>query len=140
MFCRETVKDLRRTYEREIAYPRPLFFHMGSPAQGADFFKMRWPGAASVSDPDRAFYQAFDIERARLSRLLGPRSWIPSIRALLKGNGMGRPVGDVQVMPGVFLVHGDLILWSHTFSGPGDHPEWVAIPKDAEAYRANSNG
>jgi hypothetical protein len=140
MFCRETVKDLRRTYEQATAYPRPLFFHMGSPEQGADFFQKHWPEAAAVSDPERVFYRAFQIKRVNLWLLLGPRSWLPALRAVLKGNGMGKPVGDVQVMPGVFLVHGDRILWSHSFSGPGDHPDWAAIPGYGEVHRSNGDG
>ncbi|HMS15696.1 MAG TPA: AhpC/TSA family protein [Planctomycetota bacterium] len=124
MFCRETVKDLRRTHERHPDYPRPLFFHMGTPGEGAAFFEQFWPAAASVADKEMRFYRGFSIARASLLRLLGPRSWLPALRALLKGNGVGRPQADVFMMPGVFLVQGGVILSRHPFRGPGDHPDW----------------
>lgn len=129
MFCRETVKDVRRASTDLPGYPPPLFFHMGTPAEGEGFFGRFWPEAAAVADGRLVFYRGFGIPRARLGQVLGVRSWIAMLRALLKGNGMGRPRGDVMEMPGALLVSGDRILWRHRFSGPGDRPDWRTIPR-----------
>jgi hypothetical protein len=62
--------------------------------------------------------------------MVGIQVWTCSFRAMAKGNFIGKPVGDPWIMPGVFLVHENEILWSHHFRHQGDHPDWAAIPKN----------
>jgi hypothetical protein len=37
------------------------------------------------------------------------------------------------VMPGLFLVRGDSVVWRHTFDHAGDHPSMADILQAAEA-------
>jgi hypothetical protein len=99
-----------------------------------------WPGVPAVSDPDRSLYLGFGLARASLGQLLRPRAWRDSVRALLKGHGIGRPRGgDVLQMPGAFLVAGDRITWEHPFEGgAGDLPDWSEVARRARRHDEES--
>lgn len=113
-------------------YPPILFFYQGSIEDGHAFFERLWPEARAVSDLPRTFYNAMQIERGGMREMFGADVWACGIRATLKGQTIGRPVGDPWVMPGLFLVdqHG-AILWQHDFAHAGDHPDWRIIPQMA---------
>lgn len=76
---------------------------MGTPQQVARFFGDLTGRMTCLADPDRQAYKAFGLERAGWWQIAGPQVWLPSIRALLRG-GVGRPVGDVQQLPGAFVI------------------------------------
>ena len=116
-----------RKASREPGYPAVLFFFQGTPDEGQTFFAKHWPKARAVADADRFFYDAFDIERGRLGQLIGPRVVAAGVRAALKGNWVGRPVGDPRVMPGVLLVENEQVTWRHDFTHAGDHPDFDAL-------------
>ena len=45
-----------------------------------------------------------------------------------KGHGIGKPVGDPWIMPGLFLTRADgQILWRHRFEHAGDHPDFANL-------------
>ncbi len=81
-----------------------------------------WPDAPFVSDPELRLYTAFGLGRGSLGEVMGPATWLAGLRALRKGHFVGRPVGDPLVLPGLFLVHGDRVLWRHAFAHSGDQP------------------
>jgi len=58
------------------------------------------------------------------------RDW-PGARA--EGHGGGERTGDIWRLPGVFLVQGARVLWSHEYRYAGDHPEWDRIPAPVAA-------
>lgn len=111
------------------SYPAILFFYQGTVKEGEDFFGRFWPEARAVSDPSQTFYHAFGLGRGGVSELLGPRVWISGLRAALKGNSVGKPVGDPRIMPGLFLVKNRTIVWQHHFRHAGDHPDLAQIAK-----------
>ena len=133
MFCREIVSDLRSAREADKDFPRVVFFHQGTVEQGDDFFIPRWPEATAIADPDRAFYDAFGVENGRFRTVLGARSIVRGVQAALKGNFVGKPVGDVWRMPGAFLTERGAIVWSHAPKHAGDHPDLREIA--LETYR-----
>lgn len=128
IFCQETVRDLRQVAANDPAYPPILFVYQGSVADGQAFFARFWPEARAIADTPRTFYHAFGIQRGGMWEMLGPEVWACGLRAASKGNTGGFPVGDPWVMPGLFLVAGDTILWQHTFRHAGDHPDFASIP------------
>ncbi len=109
-------------------YPSLLFFYMGSVAEGEEFFARAWPEARAVSDPGKMFYRAFGLVRGGLSEVFGPRVMACSLRAASKGHIVGKVVGDPWQMPGLFLVQGADVLWTHDFAHIGDHPDLTALP------------
>ena len=142
MFCRELVKDLRQASHGSDGseFPSVIFFSQADVAVSQKFFDSRWPEARVVCDPERAYFDGFRIERAKLRQLAGPGVWWSALRAFGKGNGVGLPVGDPHVMPGMLLVDAPrepgtepAILWSHEFEHAGDHPTMDQIAAAAAA-------
>ncbi|MGE4093601.1 MAG: AhpC/TSA family protein [Candidatus Binatia bacterium] len=122
------MQELRRLAMTTPSYPAILFFYQGSRDDGAAFFGQFWPEARAVADPERQLYRAFGIERGGVRQLFGPEVWTSGLRAARKGNSLGMPVGDPLMMPGVFLVRGETILWSHAFRHAGDQPDFAHLP------------
>jgi hypothetical protein len=128
MFCREMVRDLRRLTEGTPGFPPVLFFYQGTVEEGQVFFGQHWPQARAVSDAPKVFYTAMGLRRATFNQMFGIQVWTCRMRAMSKGNFIGKAVGDPWIMPGVFLVQGPEVIWSHQFKHQGDHPDWSKIP------------
>ena len=127
------VQDLRRERGRSQGFPDVVFVFQADVEAGRGFFAEHWPEARAVADPDHALYSAFGLRRGTLGQLLGPAVWKAGWRALRRGHGVGRPVGDVRLMPGLFLIARGAVVWSHDFDHAGDQPDWDAVRTAAEA-------
>lgn len=127
------IRDLRREREQSEGFPRVVFFVQATAEESATFFRGRWPEARVVTDPERVFFTAFRRRRGRFGELLGPAVWASAVRAALRGHGVGRPVGDPRILPGVFLVRGDRILWEQDFHHIGQRPDYEALRSAARA-------
>jgi len=112
--------------------------HQGSVADGESLLGPRWPQVVAVSDPELELYTAFGLGRGGLRKVMGPATWMAGVRALRKGNFVGKPVGDPLILPGLFLVHGDRILWRHDFAHSGDHPTEEALVAGVRAALAGA--
>ncbi|MFO1052549.1 MAG: hypothetical protein U1F36_10075 [Planctomycetota bacterium] len=123
------VAALRRCAKDDPRYPRTLLFSQASVEATTTFLASRWPDASAVCDPTRAFYAEFARRRARLGDLLSFGALRATLRALLRGHGIGRVVGDPRQMPGILVVQDRRILWDHPFAHAGDHPDFAAIPR-----------
>jgi hypothetical protein len=134
IFCREMVKDLRRARSEIAGFPAVLYVYQGSPGDGEAFFAKHEPGARAIADLPRRLYDAFGIRRATMGQGFGPMVWSCAIRAAAKGNGVGRPIGDPWMLPGMFLLQPDQsISWSHPFKHVGDHPDLKTVPTQGRA-------
>ncbi len=131
LFSTELVKDLQQATRHDVTYPSVLFFHLGTLAQGDQFIAPLWPEARAIADPDRRFYAAFGVTQGSIGQLLGPATIACGIRATLKGNFVGKPIGNPWIMPGLFLVRGREVVWRHTFAHAGDHPDVALLAQHA---------
>ena len=113
------VRDLRRARGEIEGFPEVLFVFQGTPAEGVAFFERFWPEARAVADPVRELNAAFELKRGGLGQFLAPGVAVAGLRALVRGNGIGRPVGDVRAMPGLFLIANERVLWSQEFGHIG---------------------
>lgn len=129
MFCRELVADLRRTAEQDDDLPEVVFVFQGGLDQGREIIHGLWPEARAVSDSELALYHAFGLGRGSLGQLFGPSVWAAGLRAARKGHSIGKPVGDPWIMPGLFLIADEHIVWSHDFRHAGDHPDLTDIAR-----------
>ena len=129
-FCKEAIRDLRKLTEKDPSYPAVLFFSQSCADEALPFFERNWPQARVICDPDKEFYSAMQLRQGTFSQIWGLRVWTCSVRALAKGHVMTKPIGDPWLMPGVFLVRGNEILWSHQYEHQGDNPDWSKIPRD----------
>lgn len=128
IFCRETIGEISQASGTDSTYPDVLFFYQGSAEYGRSFFETVWPEARAVADLPRFFYDAFDVRRGTMRQMMGPDVIACGIRASRKGYGLGMPTSDPLVMPGLFLVQGERVIWTHDFKHAGDHPDFAAIP------------
>ncbi|MBL8899814.1 MAG: AhpC/TSA family protein [Planctomycetes bacterium] len=118
---------MRRERELDPELPAPLFFTLGAVEPTRAFLAKLWPEARAIADPAQRFYAAFELGHGSAGKYLGPGVWAAGLRALLKGNGVGRPVGDPLTLPGLFLVHDRQLVAAHEFRHAGDHPDWRAV-------------
>ena len=105
-----------------------MFVHQGPADVGERFFARLWPDATAIADPERRLFDAFSLRRGSLGQVLGPRALASGLRAALRGNGLGKAVGDVWRMPGAFVLHGEAVLWSHPFGHIGELPDYRNMP------------
>jgi peroxiredoxin len=130
-FCREALAELgRRRQELEADGTRLAFVHMGTEEQARPLFERYGLGdAPRVSDPGRALYRAFGLERGRAGQLFGPGVLLRGIAGLLKGYGAGRPVGDGFQLPGAFLVRSGQILRAFRHATAADRPDYEELAR-----------
>ena len=113
------ARGARAASGQSLPYER-LFVHLGTPEQGEQFFAKFDSGARAISDPEKELYAAFGLERGNLWTLLGPSVWANAAKSVLKGNAVGKPVGDPTMMPGLFLVHEGRVVWRQSFAHIGE--------------------
>lgn len=136
MFCRETLADLRDAAERDVGFPRPLFFYQGTVSEGRALLGRVWPAAQAIADPEADLYRAFGIERGGLLKMFGPEVFRARSRAREKGHRNGERGVDIWRMPGVMLAHGEEIVWAHAFQHAGDQPDYAMIGEIAARVAA----
>ena len=127
VFCRETIADLRQLAEENDDFPKVLFVAEASTVETRAFLRRYWPTARTVSDPEGALYDAFGVGRGFL-KTLGFGVLAAKRRATAKGHVGGEVDGDAFRMPGVFLLRGEQIVWSHDFKHMADHPTFAELP------------
>jgi hypothetical protein len=126
-FSRELLADLKGRAAGGEGFLPVLFVAMGSPGEVGTFVEGLWPGARVISDPEQRLYRAFDVPRAGLGQLLGPKVWACGIRAIAKGHKGSKPVGDVMQMPAFMVLDGDKAVWRHVPKHAADHPDFGAV-------------
>ncbi len=101
---------------------------MGSVRESAAFkerFEIPFP---LVADPEGELYRAYDLSRLGPVGLFSVSMLVKGVSAMAGGHRIGRPVGDVRQLPGVFVIdRGGAIRFSHHSAGPEDHPPPEAI-------------
>lgn len=128
IFCKEMVRDLKLV-SAEPNYPGVVFFGQGDLEESRAFAEKVWPEMSIVCDPDRVLFNAMGLGKGSVYQMFGPSVWACAMRAGLKGNFQGRPVGDIWTMPGAFAVDPTgRVLWRHEFEHAGHHPDWSAVP------------
>ncbi len=142
MFCRELISELKAAREAADDLPRVVLVHQGSVEQGDKFLESRWADVPAISDFGRTLYKSCGLDRGSLGQVLGPSALMRGMAAALKGNGVGKPVGDLWQMPGAFVVHRGAIIWRHIARHVGDQPNLDkvrALLAHLEGGRANEN-
>lgn len=115
---------MRAIAERDSDLPSILFVYPASIEEGKAFFDEFWPEARAVSDPTGKIFSLMDVSRAGLRQLFGPEVWVKAMQARRKGYRQRRIVGNPWLLPGMFLVRNNEVLWQWRFENIGDHPEF----------------
>lgn len=130
-FCRQALADIARQREAIEGLKTALcFVHMSAEdEQAAAFFaKYNVANVHRVGDPDCALYEAFGLRRGGSYILMHPQVVSKGIAAFFSGGHyIGLPAGDVQRMPGVFLVFRGVVMRSFIHELPSDRPDYRAL-------------
>jgi hypothetical protein len=128
-FCREAVDEIskqRSDIERRGA--KLAFVHLGTEEKAKAFFlPYGLDTAPRFADPDGRLYEAFGLARAELRQYLNQESILRMLVAWLNGHFIGLPAGDVQRMPGAFLLKDSEIQKAYRHKLVSDRPDYRAL-------------
>jgi len=128
-FCREAVDEIsKKRATLESGGTRLAFVHLGTEEKANAFFTpYGLQDAPRFADPDGKLYEAFGLARAEWRQYLNQESILRMLVAWLNGNFVGLPAGDVQRMPGAFLVKDGEIRKSFRHKLVSDRPDYLAL-------------
>jgi peroxiredoxin len=128
-FCREAVDTIsKKRTEIEAGGSKLTFVHLGTEEKAQWFFKPY--GLLDVprfSDPEGALYQAFGLLRWEWRQYLNSESILRMLLAWTHGHFTGLPAGDIQRMPGAFLMDRGEIRKAFRHKLVSDRPDYVAL-------------
>jgi peroxiredoxin len=128
-FCREAVADLAEKRHTIEGKGVPLaFVHLGTEEKARWFFKpYDMLDVPRFSDPDGRLYQAFGLLRAELRQYLNSESILRMLSAWLRGHFVGFPAGDIERMPGAFLIDRGEIQKAFRHKLVSDRPDYLSL-------------
>ena len=128
-FCREAVDEVsKKRATLEAGGTRLAFVHLGTEEKANAFFTpYGLEDAPRFADPEGKLYEAFGLARAEWRQYLNQESILRMLVAWLNGNFVGLPAGDVQRMPGAFLVKDGEIRKSFRHKLVSDRPDYLAL-------------
>jgi peroxiredoxin len=128
-FCREAVAEISEKRGEIAGRGAPLaFVHLGTEEKAQWFFRPY--GLLDVprfSDPQGKLYEAFGLVRIELRQFLNFESIRRMLGAALKGHFVGYPAGDIQRMPGAFLLERGEIRKAFRHKLVSDRPDYLAL-------------
>lgn len=128
-FCREMVSDLA-AQRQEIAArgPQLAFVHMGSEEKARDFMQhYQLTDVPRFADPDSRLYKSFGLSRVPIRQFFNSETILRLIFAMFDGHFAFFPAGDIQQMPGVFLIQNSEIQKSFRHTLISDRPDYLAL-------------
>ena len=128
-FCREAVAEITEKRPHIEAKGAQLaFVHLGTEEKAQWFFKpYALLDVPRFSDPEGKLYEAFGLTRAELRQFLNFTSVVRMLRAAFNGHFAFYPEGDIQRMPGVFLLDAGRIRKAFRHKLISDRPDYVAL-------------
>jgi hypothetical protein len=106
--------------------------HLGTEERAAKFFApYKLDDLPRFADPDGKLYEAFGLTRAELRQYLNRESIYRMLRSWLGGNFAILPAGDVQRMPGAFLLQNNQIKSSFRHKLISDRPNYLDLASAA---------
>jgi len=102
--------------------------HLSNDEKAQRFFSpYRLEDLPRFADPEGKLYEAFGLVRGRWHQYLNYESILRALIAWLEGNWAGMPAGDVQRMPGAFLIVQGNILKAYRHKLVSDRPDYLAM-------------
>jgi peroxiredoxin len=129
-FCREAVADIAEKRSAiEAAGSKLAFVHLGTEERATKYFApYKLTDVPRFADPEGRLYQTFGLVRIQWWEILRWRALRRSLEALLhSGHFIGLPAGDIQRMPGVFLVQRGEIRKTFRHKLVSDRPDYAAL-------------
>jgi hypothetical protein len=111
---------------------RLAFVHLGTPEKAKSFFAPHnLDDLARFSDPRGALYESFGLTRASIRQYFNLETFYRILIAWFEGHFVGLPEGDVQRMPGVFLLHHGEVVKSFRHKLVSDRPNYLELASRA---------
>jgi len=102
--------------------------HLGSEERAAKFFApYKLDDLPRFADPDGKLYEAFGLTRAELRQYFNRESIYRMLLSWLAGNFALVPAGDVQRMPGAFLLRDHQIQAAFRHRLVSDRPNYLDL-------------
>jgi peroxiredoxin len=128
-FCREAVAELESLRGQIEAGGTGLaFVHLGTEPRAAKFFApYHLDDLPRFADGEGKLYEAFGLARAEFRQYFNRESIFRMLMAWMEGNFIGLPAGDVQRMPGAFLLHRGAIKAAFRHKLVSDRPRYLEL-------------
>jgi thiol-disulfide isomerase/thioredoxin len=131
-FCRQTISQIAELrQELEARGVRPVFVHLGTPEIAKAHFDYYSLGHVErIHDPQAALYQhpVFGLRRtSAYSHVFKPKVIAGWLKGAIFRHGIGKIQGDGEQMPGVFFLHGPVIVRSFVHRTIADQPDYLAL-------------
>jgi hypothetical protein len=106
-----------------------VFVHLSdSDEKARKFFgQHKLEDAPRIGDPSGELYQAFGLTRASWHQFLNYESIVRMLSACLRGHWAGAPAGDMERMPGTFLVQNSEIKKAFRNKLVSDRPNYLQM-------------
>ena len=102
--------------------------HLGTEERAAKFFvPYKLHDIPRFADPDGKLYEAFDLVRAEFRQYFNRESIYRLLMSWLEGHFIGLPAGDVQRMPGAFLLQDNQIKTAFRHKLVSDRPDYLDL-------------
>ena len=106
--------------------------HLGTEERAAKFFApYKLDDLPRFADPDGRLYEAFGLTHAELGQYLNRESIYRMLMSWLDGNFALLPAGDVQRMPGAFLLRNNQIKSAFRHKLVSDRPDYLELATTA---------
>lgn len=138
LFCHEMVAEvIAATPELIERGARVVLVGNGSVEQAHRFFTAKGlprEGCTVVTDPERASYQAAELERGFTKTFLNARSQRAFRRARQDGHGISGWLGDLTQLGGTLVTRPPARLeYFHRSEFAGDHPDMPEVTRAVDA-------
>ena len=102
--------------------------HLGDEVKAKKFFAAHGlDDLPRIADPEGKLYDAFGLTRANWRQYINRESILRMLIAWLQGHWLGLPAGDVERMPGLFLIFRGEILKAYRHKLVSDRPDYLAV-------------
>ncbi|HAE13924.1 MAG TPA: SelL-related redox protein [Chitinophagales bacterium] len=126
-FCQETLLDVRsRRAELEAKGFTIVLVYMVSPAIGQEYLEQYgMDDMEQLSDPESIAYKRFRLNRGNFRQLLGPKvlyrwAWLGVKKRIF----FTRVAGDINQMPGLFLLRNGQVVRQYVHRTSADKPDY----------------
>lgn len=114
--------------EIEAAGLRVVAVGLGQPKHARQFGDKLAPSVECVTNEEPELHAVFGVERGNMLRMLAPDALKAGARAASQGHTQGKATGDMQRLPGTFIVDtAGIVRFTHYGKHAGDNPDLPAL-------------
>lgn len=110
--------------EIEAAGLRVVAVGLGQPKHARHFGDKLAPSVDCITTEEPVLHSTYGVERGNMLRMIAPDAIAAGARAASRGHTQGSATGDMQRLPGTFIVDETGILrYAYYSKHAGDYPE-----------------